>query len=222
MKKTITLITVMMMIISCFACKPEPSVSPTAEPGKPHEAQNSTQSRTDEPVVTKAPQSNYPEYLGNVFSKWLYDDTDIYINTPSDFSYYESGYTKFYYVQNEKYVSFTGVRKKADWDLMTAHETALEEFKQSAENMSRVYDLKITSEETKKINDIEVYCYEAILERGLHEAEQELYLIGYSFVYLDIPCNITGVVMAESQSEELKAEVRQIVDDMMHTVRDHK
>ena len=209
MKKTITLITAIMILVSCFACKPEPSVSPTAEPGKPSEVPSSSQVITD-------------EYLGEVFSKWLYDDTDIYINTPSAFSYYESGYTEFYYVQDEKYVAFTGVTEKADWELMTAHERALEKFKMNAENMSRVYDLKITSEETKKINDIEVYCYEAILERGHHEAEQELYLIGYSFGYLDIPCNITGVVMAESQSEELKAEVRQIVDDMMHTVRDHK
>ena len=120
MKKTITLITVMMMIISCFACKPEPSVSPTAEPGKPSEVPNSAQATTDEPVATKAPQSDYPEYLGNVFSKWLYDDTDIYINTPSDFSYYEKGNTQFYYVQNEKYVAFTGVTKKDDWELMTA------------------------------------------------------------------------------------------------------
>ena len=60
--------------------------------------------------------------------------------------------------------------------------------------------------------------FEGVADAGYYEA----YVCGYSFVYQGFPCSIIGVVIENEQTNEQKQLVKQIVDEMMKTVRNSK
>ena len=76
----------------------------------------------------------------------------------------------------------------------------------------------ITKDEETTINGIDMYLFEGTINYGT-DTKFDGYAKGCAFVLDGIPCEIVGSVIDKSQSQELIAEISEIVDEMTQTVR---
>ena len=65
---------------------------------------------------------------------------------------------------------------------------------------------------------IHVYYFEGMIHYG-EKNPYDAYGIGYSFIMDGIPCAIIGSVTDKDQPEELKEEIKAVVNAMMLSVR---
>lgn len=135
----------------------------------------------------------------------------------------EKGYTFLFILSGVEYVAVSWTPDYRDDDsiissLSTVHEKTFEKFKAGIQNHSNVNSLTVTTESTETINGMEVYRYEGILNTDDSKI-QEVYAVGYSFVFEGMPINVIGSVIDPEQDQEMIDELRTIVDAMIPTIR---
>ena len=141
----------------------------------------------------------------------------IYVDTP-DFNLIEEGYTRIFLDGGTKSVAFTCMYDDKAESVIEAHKKTITIFYQNVDAHYTVKSISVLEDETVEVNGVIAYKFEGVADAGYYEA----YVCGYSFVYQGFPCSIIGVVIENEQTNEQKQLVKQIVDEMMKTVRNSK
>ncbi len=142
---------------------------------------------------------------------------DIYVDIPN-YNLIEEGYTRLFFESGQKYVTFTCLYEEVCDNITTAHEKTIDIFMKSVYDHHFVNNVEVRNDTTVMVNNIETYQYEGIVVAGREEL-YDAYLYGYSFVFEGFPCSIVGVVIDREQPEEEQQLVKEIVDEMMKSVR---
>lgn len=145
---------------------------------------------------------------------------DIYVDIPN-FNAIEEGYTQIYLDGSSKYVAFTCHKAETAETIEDAHKKAFDCFKSGIDSHHHINDETNLQTTDTTINSIQTMKFEGTISSGRNPV-YNAYAYGYSFVYDGMPCSIIGVVMDESQPDAEKQLVKQIVDEMMKTVRNSK
>ena len=145
---------------------------------------------------------------------------DIYVDIP-DFNAIEEGYTQIYLDGSSKYVAFTCHKAESAETVEDAHTKAYDCFKSGIDSHHHINDETNLQTSSVTINSIQTMKFEGTISAGRNPV-YDAYAYGYSFVYDGLPCSIIGVVMDETQPDDEKQLVKQIVDEMMKTVRNSK
>lgn len=143
---------------------------------------------------------------------------DIYVDVPN-YQEIEEGYTRVFIVHEKKYVTVTSVLNNTATDAKDAYSKAFDVFcvcMQNYEGGPNFFHIK--ADKMMTINGIDVYYFEGTINYG-EENLYDGYGVGYSFIMDDIPCAIIGSVIDKEQPEELKKEIKEIVDAMIQSVR---
>lgn len=143
---------------------------------------------------------------------------NVYVDTPG-YNRIEEGFTSIYYHSGKKYITFTCLYMDTASSLSESHEKTFKRFMNNVRDHHLVNELGETTDKTLEVNGIETYNFEGALNAG-KKTVYDAYIYGYSFIFQGYPCSIIGVVTDVSQPEEEKKLVKDIVDEMMTTVRD--
>jgi len=65
------------------------------------------------------------------------------------------------------------------------------------------------------INGIEAFYYEGTVDCDEYE---DSYIVGYSFIFEGVGCNISGLDMNPEQTDEDRQAMKELVDEMMLSV----
>ncbi len=214
MKKSLVLIVMCFaLLLSLCACggnTEQPSITDNS----------GVTSTTDDTGETSKPDDDTSSNKDVLVGTYKVPLQKIYVDTPN-FNLIEEGYTRIFFDSGKKYVTFTCIYDETCSDLTDAHEKTIEKFMQNVVDHHHVNNVGSLNDATVTVNGIEAYKYEGTVNAGTNPA-YDAYLYGYSFVYNGFPCSIVGVVMDETQPEGEKALVKEIVDEMMKTVRNSK
>lgn len=173
---------------------------------------------TDKDIPTE--EEKTPEKSELLVDTYKCPGRNIYIDTPN-YQEIEEGYTRVFVMHDIKMVTIN-VNKRGDTSsLEKAHETAFENMRLSTQNYCYPNYLTVEKDSIENINGMEVYKYEGTINCG-HDTIYEAYAVGYSFILDGEPCNINGMVLDKEQPEELKKEMKEVVDAMIYTVRCEK
>lgn len=143
---------------------------------------------------------------------------DIYIDVPN-YQEIEQGYTQVFIVHDSKYVTITSDFDTQATDAKDAYLKTFEVFRDNMQNYEGgPNSFNIITDQTMTINGIDVYFFEGTINYG-EENPYDGYGVGYSFIMDDIPCAIIGSVTDKDQPEELKEEIKAVVNAMMLSVR---
>lgn len=143
---------------------------------------------------------------------------DIYIDVPN-YQEIEQSYTELFIVHESHYVAITALIEESATDAENAHDVVFPKFQRYMQNYEGgINALNIVTSDSMTINGIDVFYFEGTLNYGT-ENVYDGYSVGYSFVMDGVPCEIIGSVINESQSEDLKAEVKATVEAMIQTLR---
>ena len=145
---------------------------------------------------------NYPEERKN--SNTLWNDVEL-------------GFTQYWHIGHEMFITFTFDKNSTATDLNTAHKLAVDKLINNFENKYLNY-FTITSDEQITINGIEMYKFIGKVNYG-NDTKQDKYAIGYSFIMNGIPCNITGFLYKADETDENINEITETVSAMAQTVR---
>lgn len=145
---------------------------------------------------------------------------DIYVDIP-DFNAIEEGYTQIYLDGSSKYIAFTCHKAETAETVEDAHTKAFDCFKSGIDSHHHINDKTNLQTSNITISSIQTIKFEGTISAGRNPV-YDAYAYGYSFVYDGLPCSIIGVVMDETQPDVEKQLVKQIVDEMMKTVRNSK
>jgi hypothetical protein len=184
--------------------------------------------QTDEAAeTTKEAEETEEEADDELFREWPHriagvPTEGIYIDVPY-WHEIEMGYTSLFILSGVEYVAVSWTPDYRDDEsiissLSTVHEKAFEKFIAGVDSYTKVKGLTATTESTETINGVEVYRYEGVLNVE-NKALEEIYTIGYSFVFEGMPINVIGVILDEEQDPEMIDELRTIVDAMIPTIR---
>lgn len=144
----------------------------------------------------------------------------IYVDIPN-FNKIEEGYTRIYWNKGISYITFTCLYDDSANDINDAHSKLISKFLVNVMDHHHVNELGKVSKKTLVINDISTLNFEGDISAGTNPV-YNAYIYGYSFVYQGYPTSIIGVVRDEAQPQSEKNNVKQIVDEMMKTVRTQK
>lgn len=170
------------------------------------------------PQSEAAPQSDAASYQTSaLLPNICFLDDGIFVDMPN-YQRIEQGYTKLYIVHDLKYVAATVEKHAEVTTLEEAHEAAFRKFVRNVDTDSNINELIIESDSVETINGIEVYKYEGRINVG-HFNVYETFITGYSFIFNGLPVNISGALDCEEQDEEAIAELKEIVEAMLYTVR---
>ncbi len=143
---------------------------------------------------------------------------DIYIDVPT-YQEIEEGYTEVFIIHGSRYVALTTLFGEDIKDVKEAHEKAFEKLIQNMQNYEGgVNSISISKDEVVTVNGIEAYWFEGTINYG-EDTPHDGYAVGYAFIMDGIPCEILGSVIEAEQSQELIDEIKEIVDEMMKSVR---
>lgn len=143
---------------------------------------------------------------------------DIYIDVPN-YQEIAQGYTQVFIVHDSKYVTVTSAFDTQATDAKDAYNKSFDTFRICMQNYeSGPKSFNIVTDQTMTINGIDVYYFEGTIRYG-EENPYDTYGIGYSFIMDGIPCAIIGSVTDKDQPEELKEEIKAVVNAMMLSVR---
>lgn len=143
---------------------------------------------------------------------------NIYVDVPN-YQEIEEGYTRVFIVHGKKYVTFTSVLNAQATDAKDAYNKTFQLFKLNMQNYEGgPNSFNIITNQTMTINGIDVYYFEGMIHYG-EKNPYDAYGIGYSFIMDGIPCAIIGSVTDKDQPEELKEEIKAVVNAMMLSVR---
>lgn len=209
MKKTLTILIALTMLLSVSACGNSESQQPTDST-----ISSSQVSQTEGSSETVA-QSSSTKLSGtyNVPLKAIYVDVPNYQEI-------EEGYTELFIIHDSRYVAVTADRRNdTAKSAKEAHDPAFLKLKQNMQNYEGgINDITITKDEETTINGIDMYLFEGTINYGT-DTKFDGYAKGCAFVLDGVPCEIVGSVIDKSQSQELIAEISEIVDEMTQTVR---
>lgn len=152
------------------------------------------------------------DFLGSTYKVPL---LDIYVDVPT-YQQMEKGFTEIFIEHDVKFVAFTALRKQEASTNEIAHSKTFEVFKDNIHNYCHISSFNFLTTKTETINEIDVYYYEGTLNC---EENPNSYIVGYSFVFENVPCNITGAVIAKEQKDTMKDEIKEVVFSMMKSVR---
>lgn len=141
---------------------------------------------------------------------------DVYIDAPA-WQEIEKGTTEVFIVQEQKFVSVTVSFDKAN-NLQEVHTLNGDSMMANLENFFMPQEIVIESDSTDIINGVKVYRYEGHIACGKAQP-YDAYIVGYDFIINDIPVSIHGGVINKDQPEDIKTEIKTIVDEMMETLR---
>ena len=143
---------------------------------------------------------------------------NIYVDVPN-YQEIEEGYTRVFIVHEKKYVTFTSVLNAQATDAKDAYNKSFDTFRICMQNYEGgPNSFNIVTDQTMTINGIDVYYFEGTINYG-EENLYDGYGVGYSFIMDGIPCAIIGSVIDKDQPEELKEEIKAVVNAMMLSVR---
>ena len=215
MQKTIAMILLLSILVGGVACEKgvndiggDSAISGTEQ----------TESMTERETETQ--KQNVQEQKGTKLpSTYQVPMRDIYIDVPN-YQEIMQGFTELFIVAESRYVAITTGEDITALDSKDAHEKIWDSY--FVDNMSNyeggINSLTIAEDKTETINNIDVYFFEGTINYGT-ENIHDGYAVGYSFIIDELPCEIIGSVIDESQSEDLKDEIREIVEEMMQSVR---
>lgn len=206
MKRLLGNILIISMILTLSACE---STKETVKPTNNQEANIQDQKNTD--LEEETNQSLLP-YTYRVPLE------DIYIDVPN-YQEIAQGYTQVYIVHDTKYVTITTAFDSKATNEKDAYFQAFKYFLINMQNYEGGPNaFNIITDKTMTFNGIDVYYFEGTISYG-EKNPYDGYGVGYSFIMDDIPCAIIGSVTDKEQPEELKKEIKEIVDAMMQSVR---
>lgn len=209
MKKTLTILIALTMLLSVSACGNSESQQPTDS------AISSSQVPQTEGSSETVAQSSNTKLSGtyNVPLKAIYVDVPNYQGI-------EEGYTELFIIHDSRYVAVTADRRNdTAKSAKEAHDPAFLKLKQNMQNYEGgINDITITKDEETTINGIDMYLFEGTINYGT-DTKFDGYAKGCAFVLDGVPCEIVGSVIDKSQSQELIDEISEIVDEMTQTVR---
>lgn len=209
MKKTLTILIALTMLLSVSACGNSESQKPTDS------AISSSQVSQTEGSSETVAQSSSTKLSGtyNVPLKAIYVDVPNYQEI-------EEGYTELFIIHDSRYVAVTADRRNdTAKSAKEAHDPAFLKLKQNMQNYEGgINDITITKDEETTINGIDMYLFEGTINYGT-DTKFDGYAKGCAFVLDGIPCEIVGSVIDKSQSQDLIDEISEIVDEMTQTVR---
>ncbi|MBQ7836288.1 MAG: hypothetical protein IJ389_03450 [Clostridia bacterium] len=145
---------------------------------------------------------------------------NIYVDTPN-YNMIEEGYTRIFLDGSTKYVTFTCVKSETAESLEDAHAKAFDRFKSGVDSHHHINDGDNLQTVNVTVNSVTAIQYEGTVSAG-NNPVYDAYTYGYSFIFEGLPCAIIGVVHDEDQPEEEKQLLKEIVDEMMKTVRNSK
>lgn len=209
MKKTLTILIALTMLLSVSACGNSESQQPTDS------AISSSQVPQTEGSSETVAQSSNTKLSGtyNVPLKAIYVDVPNYQKI-------EEGYTELFIIHDSRYVAVTADRRNdTAKSAKEAHDPAFLKLKQNMQNYEGgINGITITKDEETTINGIDMYLFEGTINYGT-DTKFDGYAKGCAFVLDGVPCEIVGSVIDKSQSQELIDEISEIVDEMTQTVR---
>lgn len=208
MKKTLTILIALTMLLSVSACGNSESQQPTDS------AISSSQvPQTEGSSETVAQSSNTK--LSGTYNVPL---QKIYVDVPN-YQEIEQGYTELFIIHDSRYVSVTSAFDDVANTPKEAHDVAFKKLKQNMQNYEGgINGITITKDEETTINGIDMYLFEGTINYGT-DTKFDGYAKGCAFVLDGVPCEIVGSVIDKSQSQELIDEISEIVDEMTQTVR---
>ena len=208
MKKTLTILIALTMLLSVSACGNSESQKPTDS------AISSSQVSQTEGSSETVAQSSSTKLSGT----YKVPLRNIYVDTPN-YQTIEEAYTELFIIHDSRYVAFTSARlSKAD-SAKDAHKVAFEELVPNMQDYEGgINGITITKDEETTINGIDMYLFEGTINYGT-DTKFDGYAKGCAFVLDGVPCEIVGSVIDKSQSQELIDEISEIVDEMTQTVR---
>jgi len=230
---SVLLVIAMVVLAGCGAAEKEDTtaaasaeVTDTTETKEITETAPAGTTAEDSPVqepsaeTTVAEDSLLPE-LFKVAGK------SIWVNVP-DWKELEYGFTQAFVCieDGDEFVSVTADQKKEASNVEEAHEIAFAKFVGNIDNQTLVNEMDNITYTNETINGIDVYKYEGTYQSGKDWVDKTLYrncyIIGYSFISDGIPCTINGVLDDEEQNPDQIAELKEIVEAMMLTVRNER
>lgn len=140
----------------------------------------------------------------------------VYINAPI-WQELEKGLTELFIIQGEKYVSVTHSLDTLN-DLKEVHTVNTDTLIYNLQNFCMPKELVVESDSNDTINGIEVYRYEGYFACGENQP-YNAYTVGYDFIMDGTPVTVNGGVISKNQPENIKTEIKTIVDEMMGTLR---
>ena len=198
MKKTLTILIALTMLLSVSACGNSESQKPTDSV-----ISSSQVPQTEGSSETVAQTSNTK--LSGTYKVPL---KNIYVDVPN---YQE--------IHDSRYVSFTEAKYSEASSPKEAHKVAFKEMIPNMQNYEGgINGITITKDEETTINGIDMYLFEGTINYGT-DTKFDGYAKGCAFVLDGVPCEIVGSVIDKSQSQELIDEISEIVDEMTQTVR---
>ncbi len=213
MKRLLGFLLCFVLILSLCACSDTNDETPPTD----NSANTISTDNKQETQDTTSDTSSDNKLLSGTYKVPL---QKIYIDTP-DFNLIEEGYTRIFFDSGKKYVTFTCLYDDSCDSLTDAHNKTIDKFMQNVGDHHHVNAMGALNGSNVTINGIETYKYEGSINAGTNPV-YDAYVYGYSFVYNGFPCSIVGVVMDEAQPDAEKQLVKQIVDEMMKTVRNSK
>lgn len=209
MKKTLTILIALTMLLSVSACGNSELQQPTDSP-----ISSSQVPQTEGSSETVAQSSNTK--LSGTYNVPL---KAIYVDVPN-YQEIEEGYTELFIIHDSRYVAVTADRRNdTAKSAKEAHDPAFLKLKQNMQNYEGgINGITITKDEETTINGIDMYLFEGTINYGT-DTKFDGYAKGCAFVLDGIPCEIVGSVIDKSQSQELIDEISEIVDEMTQTVR---
>lgn len=224
MKRLTAIILTGVMLLGLTACSDGDKKSGNGA-GEPTEVDVKITDKAAE--TTKEAEETEEEADDELFREWPHriagkSAEGIFIDVPY-WHEIEYGYTSLFILSGVEYVAVSWTPDYRDDDsvissLSTVHEKTFEKFIAGVHNYTKVKGLTATTASTETINGVEVYRYEGVLNVE-NKALEEIYTIGYSFVFEGMPINVSGVILDEEQDQEMIDELRTIVDAMIPTIR---
>ncbi|MBQ3196171.1 MAG: hypothetical protein IJB65_06870 [Clostridia bacterium] len=211
MKKFLSLLSLCLALSQVLCC----CGGEVADTDKGNEASSGTSSSENITSTVVSEEESKSELLTGTLKM---PTVDVYVDTPG-YNCIEEGYTRIFFHSGKKYITFTCLYIDTASSLSECHDKMIPTFMNSVSDHHLVNELGETTDKTLEVNGIETYNFEGVLNAG-EIPVYDAYIYGYSFIFQGYPCSIIGVVTDESQPEEEKELVKDIVDEMMTTVRD--
>ncbi len=215
MLKKITLVLMITLIAVSFSGCSQPTenegtVNTNSTVASVQTADNTSENSQE----TSSKQDLYPQ-LTNSYKVPM---QPIYFRAPG-YSELEKVLSELFIIYNEKVVAITydDINDRGP-TLQDAHDRLMLDVNVGVENYFKFdpEELKNLKTEQKQMNGYDTIYFEGQIKS--EQVKKGAYVVGYSFIANDVPCNITGIVLDVDQSEDIKKEIQENVDAVMMTV----
>ncbi|OPZ88360.1 MAG: hypothetical protein BWY74_03174 [Firmicutes bacterium ADurb.Bin419] len=230
MKKSISIVILLSLVISLTACGGNKNETVNTEATKkPAATQKAQEKETEKENTTNQVDDPDLAYLSRKYNDPDYN-TDI--NGPNIRSFFES--SSQVWTKDSCYFVIFGMYKDywkefVNRDAIKTVEDIVPNLKQQiilsshAESYTSIDDVVVTSQKRVTINGIETNRFEGYFDCESDDGTvKNRYIVGYTFFYNDAPVYLLGSVSDNKQRQEYIDEVTKTVDDMIKTFREGK